>query len=410
MFMRKIKSKWKIVGITLVAAILFITGCSGGTSKQTASNTGGTKSAETIKIGLLLSQTGSLAPLSESIKKGFDLYLAEHNNTLGGKKVEVKYEDDEGNPQTGLRKFRQLVQGDKVNILVGTTNTAIAYAIRDEVEKDKIVLIDPNAAGDDLSWGKKSNYIYRLSWSNWQNGSSAAPYLANSVGKKAIAIAPDFPAGKEVLGSFTAAFEKAGGKVVKQIYPKMGTNDFASYLSEISQSKPDFVYAFLPGSDGISFIKQYSDFGLKGKIPLSGSLEFGDQLITEPTASVADGIISGIMYSPYLDNSVNKSFVAAYKKKYNAIPNSFSADGYDSAQVIDKAISKAGSVKSEDLVKALKGISFDSPRGPVTIDPNTNNPIQNFYIAKNSKKDGKIVPEILKTVDKVTMPEKSPAK
>lgn len=406
---KKLKSKWKIISITLLAAILFITGCSSKTSKQTASNAGGTKSTETIKIGLLLSQTGSLAPLSESIKKGFDLYLEEHNNMLGGKKVEVKYEDDEGNPQTALRKYRQLVQGDKVNMLVGPTNTAILYAIRDEIEKDKIILIDANAAGDDLSWSKKSDYIYRLSWSDWQNGSSAASYLAHSVGKKAIAIAPDFPAGKEVLGSFTAAFEKAGGKVVKQIYPKMGTNDFASYISEISQAKPDLVYAFLPGSDGVSFIKQYSDFGLKGKIPLSGSLEFGDQLITAPTANVADGIISGIMYSPFLDNSVNKSFVAAYQKKYNTLPNTFSANGYDSAQVIDKAISKAGSVKSEDLVKVLKGISFDSPRGPVTIDPKTNNPIQNFYIAKNTKKNGQIVPEILKSVEKVTMPEKSPA-
>lgn len=200
-----------------------------------------------------------------------------------------------------------------------------------------------------------------------------------------------------------------GGKVVKEIYPKLGTNDFATYLTDVAQVKPELVFTFMTGSDGIRFVQQYNDFGLKGKIPLSGPMEFGDQLILEPTGEAAEGIISGILYSPWLENEENKKFVEAYQEKYGKLPNTFSVGGYDSAKVIDIAIKEAGSTNAEDLIKVLKGISFDSPRGPITIDPKTNNPIQNFYIAKNTKKDNQIVPEVLETVEKVTMPEKAPA-
>ncbi|ATY86569.1 ABC transporter substrate-binding protein [Kyrpidia spormannii] len=354
---------------------------------------------------MILSATGTFAPLTESIRNGFQLYLDQHNGMLGGRKVEIKFEDDQEDPQVALRKYRQLVSSDKVDILVGPISSAVAYALRDGVEKDKIVLIDPNAAANDLSWKQKSDYIYRVSFSNWQNGSSVAKYIAQNIGKSAVTIAPDYPAGREVIQAFKAAFEASGGKVVKELYPKLGTNDFATYLTTIAQTKPDVVYSFETGSDGIRFVKQYADFGLKGKIPLTGTLELGDNLILDPAGDAAEGIISGVLYTPWLENNVNQTFVTSYQKKYNKLPNIFAVDGYDAAQVIDLAITKAGSTRSDDLIKVLKGISFNSPRGPVTIDPKTNNPIENFYVAKNVKLDGKIVPQVSQTIPNVTMPE-----
>ncbi|WP_409991442.1 ABC transporter substrate-binding protein [Paranoxybacillus vitaminiphilus] len=399
----------KIATLIMIAVMLVITGCSqsSGTSVKDGSNESKSSSG-TLKIGFILSQTGTFAPLSEGIINGFKLYLEKHDGMLGGKKVEIKVEDDEANPQVALRKYRQLIHSEKVDILVGPISSSVVYALRDEVEKDKIVLIDANAAGDDLSWSKKSDYVYRISFSNWQNGSSAAKYLANNVGKTAVVLAPDYPAGKEVLRAFKDAFEAAGGKVVKELYPKLNTNDFAPYLQQASAENPDLIYAFFTGSDGIRFVTQYKEFGLKGQIPLAGTLEFGDELITQPAGEAAEGIITGINYSPYLDNELNKQFVQAYEEKYGKLPNIFSVQGYDSAAIIDKAVTEAGSANSEDLIKVLKGISFDSPRGPITIDPATNNPIQNFYIAKNKLKDGGIVPEVIETVENVTMPETSP--
>ncbi|RFB15064.1 ABC transporter substrate-binding protein [Bacillus sp. HNG] len=406
---KKTKSKWKLICLLLVTMMLFVAGCGG--EKQKSTSTGEkpqSAEGETIKIGFVLSFTGPLAPLSDSIKEGFELYLEEHGGKLGGKNVELKFEDDEGNPQVGLRKYRQLVHSEKVDLLVGTTNSSIALALRDEVNKDQIPMIIPNAAADDLNWGKKSDYVYRVSWSNWQNGYALGEYVAENVGKKAVIMGSDFPAGIEVLRSFKAAYEEAGGEVIKELYPKLGTNDFSTYLQEASSLEPDVIYSFFAGSDGIRYIQQYKEFGLKDKIPMSGTLEFGDLLMLEPTGDGSEGYLAGTVYSPWLENDLNKKFVEAYEKKYGKLPNTFSVNGYDSATVIDKALAAAGSVEAEKLIKELPGISYDSPRGPSTIDEKTHNIIQNIYITKNVMKDGKLVPQVIETKEKVTMPETSP--
>lgn len=382
------------------AALLNLAGCGG-------SSGGGDNSP--VKIGALLSLTGTFAQPAESIRNGIDLYFAQNNNKIGNRPVQIQYEDEEGNPQTALRKYQQLVTRDQVNILVGPISSAVLAALVDPINTDKVILIDANAASNDVSWTKKSDYIYRVSFSNWQNGSAGATYIAENVGKNAFTIGPDYPAGHEAIDAFKAAFTAAGGKIVKEAYPKLGTSDFATFLTDMTQTNPQLVFAFLPGNDGISFVKQYKDFGLKGKIPLTATLEFGDELVTQQTGDASEGIISSVWYTPFLDNKVNKDFVDAYKKKYNKLPNAFSVEGYDSAQVIAKAVQQAKSLKSDDLIRGLKGISFDSPRGSVSLDPKTNNPIENFYVVRNVKKDNAIVTETLKTVDKLTMPEKAPS-
>lgn len=398
---------WKIkrnfIGIMVLMAVMILSAC--GNSEESSD-----ESKEKIKIGFILSDSGTFAPLSENIKNGFKFYLEQNGNQIGDRQVELIFEDDEANPQVALRKYKKLVGSDKVDFLVGPISSSVVYALRDEVEKDKVILIDANAAANGISWEQKSGYVIRASFSNWQNGSSAGAYIAGNIGQNAVVLAPDYPAGKEVAIGFKAAFEAAGGSVVKEIYPKLGTNDFATYLTDISQTNPDVVYAFFTGSDGIRFVKQYSEFGLKGKIPLTGPMEFGDLLIVEPAGDAAEGIVSGIIYSPWIENEENRKFVEGYEKMFNKLPNSFSVQGYDSALIIDKAIKEAGSVDTEALVKVLKGITFDSPRGPITIDPKTNNPIQNFYIVENVKKDNKIIQEVIETIENVTMPETNPEK
>ena len=403
------KNKFKFMGILLILVVMILSACgnSGGSSDSGESSDG---SKEKLKIGFILSDSGTFAPLSENIKNGFKLYLEQNGNKLGDREVELIFEDDEANPQVALRKYKKLVGSDKVDFLVGPISSSVVYALRDEVDKDKVILIDANAAANDISWDQKSDYVIRASFSNWQNGSSAGAYIADNIGKNAVVLAPDYPAGQEVASGFKAAFEAAGGKVVKEIFPKLGTNDFATYLTDISQTNPDVVYAFFTGSDGIRFVQQYSDFGLKGKIPLTGPMEFGDLLIVEPAGEAAEGIVSGIIYSPWIENEENKKFVEGYENMFNKLPNTFSVQGYDSALIIDKAIKEAGSVDTEELIKVLKGISFDSPRGPITIDSKTNNPIQNFYIVENVKKDNQVIPQVIETIENVTMPETNPAK
>lgn len=421
-------NRWKFNRLVLLLFILilsFATAC--GNSAPAANNSGGNASEsnsqqsasanagkdsggkEPVKIGAILSFSGTFAPLSESIKTGMEMYFQERNNEIAGRPIKIKYEDDEANPQVALRKYRQLVDSEKVDLLVGPISSAVVYALRDPIDKDKKLLIDANAAANDISWDKKSDYIYRTSISNWQDGHAAGEYYAQHIGKTAVTIGPDYPAGHETIEAFVDGFEKNGGKIVKQLFPKLGESDFATYITQISQTKPELVFAFLPGTDGIRFIQQYQQFGLKGKIPLTSSAEFGDPLITEPAGDAAEGIISVVHYNAAVQNEKNKAFVENFKKKYNRTPNYYDVYGYDSAKVIYEAITKTNSVKSDDLIKVIKGISFDSPRGKLQMDPKTNNLIQNMYVVKNVKKDGKIVQEVIETIKDVALPE-SPAK
>ncbi|KIL35751.1 ABC transporter substrate-binding protein [Cohnella kolymensis] len=398
------KGKLSKILFALTALLLVLTAC--GQNSGT-----GSKSDGPIKIGAILSFSGNFAPLSESIKEGMELYFELNGNKIGDRPVTIKYEDDEANPQVALRKYRSLVENEKVDILTGPISSAVIYALRDVIEKDKMVLIDANAAANDISWAKKSDYIYRVSISNWQDGTPGAEYIYKNVGKKAYVIAPDYPAGHETIEAFKAAFIKAGGEIVKEAWPKLGTNDYATYMTEIQDSKPDLVFPFLAGTDAIRFVQQYEQFGLKGKIPLTGTQEFLDPLVTVPAGKAAEGIIGATMYTATVDNATNKKFVEEFTKKYNKTPNYFNVQGYDVAQVISKAVEKAGSTKSEDLIKVLKDISFSSPRGELVMDPNTHNLALDMYLAKNVWKDGKIEQEILGIAAKgLKIPDAPPAK
>lgn len=390
--------------IMLGALLIFASAC-GNSGNASGSN------ESPVKIGAILSFTGTFAPLSESIREGMDLYFELQGGKIGNRPVTIKYEDDEANPQVALRKYRQLLDSEKVDILAGPISSSVVYVLRDQLEKDKVILIDANAAANDLSWDKKSDYIYRVSISNWQDGAPAAAYFAQNIGKRAYILAPDYPAGHEVMDGFKHEFIKAGGEIVKESWPKLNNNDYASYLTDIANVKPDFVYVFFAGTDAIRFVQQYDQFGLKETIPLMGTQEFGDPLVTDPAGKAAEGIITAVMYNHVLDNPTNKKFVEEFQKKYNKLPNYFNVQGYDTAQVIDKAIQEAGSTKAEDLIPVLKDISFDSPRGQLQMDPKTHNLALNMYLAKNVFKDGKIVQEIMGVAaEGLTIPEAPPAK
>ncbi|GAA4707566.1 ABC transporter substrate-binding protein [Brevibacillus fulvus] len=408
------KTRWTRAWLCAILALtLLLAACGSQTASESAGGSGGTNgsagASEPIKIGAILSFSGNFAPLSESIKEGMELYFEQTGNKIGDRQVSIVYEDDEANPQVALRKYRQLVESEQVDLLVGPISSSVVYALRDVIEKDKIVLIDANAAANDISWDKKSDYIYRVSISNWQDGMPAAEYIAQNIGKKAYVLAPDYPAGHETIEAFEDAFKKAGGEIVKEAWPKLGNNDYATYLTDILQTKPDLVFSFLSGTDAIRFVQQYEQFGVKGKIPLTGTEEFLDPLVTEPTGQAAEGIIGATMYTSSLDNPVNQKFVEAFTQKYNKTPNYFNVQGYDSAQVIAKAIEQAGSTNADDLINVLKEIKFSSPRGELAMDPKTHNLALDMYLVKNVWKDGKIVQEVLGIAAKgLKIPETPP--
>jgi len=399
----------RIAGTGLAGtALLGAAGCGGGGSGAGGGSGGQGGDSEPIRIGGLLSFSGVYAPLAEGIQEGMDLFLELNNNQIAGRPVEIRYEDDEGDPQTALRVYRQLVGRDRVNFVVGPIISPVALALVDRLEADGVMMIVANAAANALSWDQKSDHVYRVSFSNYQNGSAGAEYIARNVGRRAFAIAPDYVAGQEAIDGFRLAYEEAGGEVIGEAYPPLGNSDYASYLTDMRRANSETVFAFLSGSDAIRFIQQYESFGLKGEIPLTGTVELGDPLVTTPTKQAAEGIVSGAHYLPGIDNETNRQFVEDFQNKHDREPNAFNCQGYDSGQVIAQAVEEAGGTEPEALIEALRGISFESPRGPITIDPETNNPVQNYYIGRNVWNGEQMEVEVLDTVEDVTMPSSPP--
>jgi branched-chain amino acid transport system substrate-binding protein len=402
----------KLAGTGLAgAALLGTVGC-GGTGEQSSQGSRGGGS-ETVTIGALLPLSGPFAPLAEGIRNGMNLYFGQNQNKIGDRSVELVYEDSEGDPQAALRKYRQLVTRDQIDVLTGVVSSSVLLALMDQVVNDELPLIVSTAAANDLCWSKKNDYTYRVSHSDWQNGASSAPYIAENVGRTAYTIAADYPAGHETIAAFRAEYNAAGGRVITEAYPPLGNDDYATYLSEIRSSKPESVFANLTGTDTIRFLQQYESFGLKGEIPLSGpttaTLRYAKEVSTEPPGE-GIGIVAPLYYSPLLENEANKRFVEAYQGEYGALPGLFGLLGYDSGQVISKAIQEAGSAEPADLIEVLGGgFSFESPRGSVTLDPETHNPILDYYITDTVVQNDLVVSQaILETVEDVTTPASQP--
>ena len=394
--------------VLLVVLMVFLSACSSGAISSTSSSNESSNNSETIKIGALLPTTGVYASLGQNLLNGMELYFEENNWEIAGKKIEVIHEDSEADPQVSLRKLRKLTDQDNIDILTGPISTAVAYALRDEVDKKKLPYLVSHAGGNDLVRSKRSDYIWRSSFSSWQIGHSMGEWAYENVGKKIYLTAADYAFGHEVAEAFKEAYTKAGGEIVDEVYPPLGNNDFSSYLAKMNRDDIDGIYAFYAGSDAVRFVQQYEEYGLKGKIPLIGSgwLNAED---TRPQQKLApEGIKSTLFWDYNLDTPENKAFVEAYEKKFDQRPSIESLEGYDAAMIIGKAIeSLNGDVSdSEKLVEAISNVELTSPRGPIKFDKETHNIIQNIYIMETVVENGATENKVIDTIPDVADPGK----
>ncbi len=273
-----------------------------------------TWSQDAIKIGFMAPYVGVYTKLGVDMDKGFRLYLDEVGWKAGGRKIEVIKSDTEGKPALGPTKGRELVEKDKVHLLAGIVHSGVAYSIRDYVTEKKIPLILTNAGAPDLTTEKKSPYIFRVSFANGQQDLAGGWYAFNKLGIKRVAIlAPDYSAGHDKAGGFKKYFVASGGKVVKEIYPPLDTQDFAPFLAEIRKvaKEIDGTWAFFAGSGCIRFITQYDEYGLKEAAPLFVIGDTVDDAFLPSMRKAALGIKSYLHYGVTVDNPENKKFIEA---------------------------------------------------------------------------------------------------
>src|ERR1700729_1280414 len=359
-----------------------------------------------IRIGNINSYTGGLAYAGEANFNAMSLYFDSINWTTAGRKVEIIKEDDQFNPQVGLQKAKKLVESDNVDLVMGIQASNVALAVLNYMKQQKAFYIVTGAGTDAITWDRYP-YLFRTSISTYQLSVPMADYVYDNLGKEIVLTASDYAGGHDVMNQFKGPYVPKGGKGLKEIWPPLGTADFSAYLTDIKSINPPVTYDFMPGADAARFVQQYSEFGLKEKMPLTGFTIIDSQTVSSLGKS-AIGVISALTYTDTVDNPESKEFAASFKAKYNYAPDLFADYGYVGAKALAEALKATGGDASDKdkLADAMSNVKFNAPRGPFRMDPATHNPIQNIYIAQVIEKGDGISTKIISTSKDVQDPGK----
>jgi len=374
--------------------------------------------AQTIKIGLINSYTGFLAEPADEAQKGIDLYVKEHSRDLPpGVKVELLRRDDTSNPEVGKRVAQELITRDHVQLLAGIILSPVAAAVAPLTAEAKVPLVIC-AAGAGVAIPRISPYVVRVTFTLWQEAYPEGKWAAQQGWKRAYTAVTDFIAGHDAEAGFSKAFTDAGGTIVGADRFPPANPDFTPFVQRIKDAKPDVAYIFVPaGTQATAMMRAISDLGLpQAGIKIASTQ---DLLPDEELPNMGDtplGLITAGTYSIAGQRPANAAFLAAWKREYGdgIIPDFFSVDGWDGMTMIfDMIKATKGNFTADQAMAFFKNWKDpDSPRGPIAIDPATRDIVQNVYIRRVEKVDGKLANVEISTIPMVKDPwkELNPAK
>ena len=366
------------------AGALALSACGGGTLGG-----GGGSADGPVKIGLLVPQSGVYKSLGDDMKAGFEVYLEEHDNKLGGAEVEVVVADEGETADSGKAAADKLVKQDQVTVVTGVVSSAVMNGVVDLFETGKVPLVGSNASPTTLT---DATYIWRTSYVNDEPGEALGKYVAENVDGEVYFLAADYQAGKDEVGGFKKTFEPAGGKVADEVYtPFPTTTNFQPFLANAKSSGAKALFSFYAGGAAVEFVKQYDQFGLKGEIDHYSAGFLTEGGVLQGQGASAEGTFTAMNYNYDLDNELNKSFVEAYKKKTERNPTTYAMASYDAAKVLDLAIEKAGGKADREAInKAIGEISeIESPRGTWSWS-DIGTPVQMWYLREVQEVDGQL--------------------
>ena len=367
-------------------------------------NLGFAQLKEPIKIGMTSTISGAFAQNGKDMVDGTTLALEELGYQMAGRKVQLLVEDDESIPGTVLTKIRKLVELNEVDMLVGTGLSAATFAVVPYVESQKMIWLTPVIATDDLSQRRRSPWVARCGWTHSGPMHALADYAYNVLGYRKIAmISMDYIFGWESAGGFQRVFEELGGKVVQKLWCPISTQDFSPYLGQINKDV-DAVWSIMAGRLSLVLMRQYQEYGMRGKIPLIGQGTLTDEGILPSAGDEALGVITGLHYSSAIDNPVNKAFVKKYRAKFGKVPSYYSETSYVGIGVVNQAVtSLKGDVSNrQKVMQAIRSVSLkDAPRGPVQMD-SYGSPIENMYIRKVERVGGELQNTVIYTYPNVS--------
>jgi branched-chain amino acid transport system substrate-binding protein len=365
----------------------------------------GAGAQEAIKIGLVMPLTGVLGPVGKQAVAGVRLYMAQHGDMVAGRKIELVVRDDASVPDNAKRLTQELIVSDKVAILGGgLTPSVLAMApLVTESKTATVVMVSGTSIVTE-----RSPYFVRTSWTHAQQASVLAAWAAKNGSRRATIISSDWAPGHEASGVFAGSFTRAGGEIVETIKVPLLNPDFAPFLQRARDGAPDTLFIFVPAGQAATLAKQFVERGLdKSGIKLIGPGDITDDEDLPGMSDAMIGTVTAGFYSANHASAMNRDYVAAFRKANAVRPNFISVSAYDGMHLIYEALKKTGGNAGGDaLVTAMKGIAWESPRGPISIDPETRDVVQNIYIRKVEKVAGELYSVELATFEAIKDPMK----
>lgn len=360
---------------------------------------------ETVKVGLIVPLTGPQSAIGKLVENGVKLYISQKGDSAGGKKIELIVKDDGAVPDNTKRIAQELIVNDKVNIIAGFGITPSALAAAPLATEAKIPQIVMSAGTSIIT--ERSPFIVRTSFTLAQSSTIIGDWAAKNGIKKVATLTTDYAPGNDALNFFKQNFTAGGGQIVEEVKVPLANPDFAPFLQRVKDANPDAIFVFVPAGQGGNFMKQYNERGLT-KIKVIGPGDVMDDDLLNGMGDSALGAVTAHHYSAAHPTQMNKDFIAAYKKMFNQRPGFMAVGGYDGAHLIYEAVKKTGGkTDGTALVEAMKGMKWESPRGPISIDPETRDVIHNIYIREVKKQDGELYNVEFATFEAVKDPGKT---
>lgn len=346
---------------------------------------------QTVKIGLLMAYTGQFTDAAAQMDNGIKLYMKQHGDTIAGKQIELIRKDTAGAPDQARRLAQELIVNDKADIIAGFVITPEALAVAELSAEAKKLTLVMNAATSIITL--KSPYIVRTSLTLPQNCEVLGTWAFQNGINKVFTLVSDYAPGLDAEGAFQRAYAAAGGQIIGSVRVPLANPDFSAFVQRAKDSGADGIFVFVPGgSQPVALAKALVERGMDpNKIKIMGQGELSDESALKAIGDAAVGIITAFHYDYTHDSQANKEFVAAYNSEFKRNPDFFSVGGYDGMHLIYEALKKTGGKTDGDsLVDAAKGMQWESPRGPVSIDPETRDIINTVYIRRVEKVNGQV--------------------
>ena len=338
-----------------------------------------------IKIGVVTPLSGTYTPIGEQVKMGLDLAAREINAAGGinGRKINLIYEDEEANPAVATQKAEKLFQVEKVDFLTGTVNSGSTLAVGQVAERNNKLIATSVSFADSITGDKCSPNVFRVNARAGMQSAALAAWVEKEIPKANIFfIGPDYEMGRSTVSAFKRASTEKGAKDVGEVFAPLDNKDYSPYFGQVRAAKPNVIYTSVAGNDTVRLFSQMEEYGLNKGVTLVGASGTVTSQNMGAIGKSANGFVTGVGYSPKLDNPANKKFVADFQKAYNKLPDLYGADSYGLLYFYKAAVEKAKSTETDKVRTAMDDLSWQTPQGTKKMRAGDHQAMQDMFAVR----------------------------